>query len=102
MTSRIQMAIAILLVLTLVGCASPGAPLPPSLKLPKPVEDLTATRKGNQVTLSWTPPTRTSDDENIRETGKTLVCRAMSNAPMSQCGAPVATLNDAQVEHWTK
>jgi hypothetical protein len=96
------MAIAILLVLTLVGCASPGAPLPPSLKLPKPVEDLTATRKGNQVTLSWTPPTRTSDDENIRETGKTLVCRAMSNAPMSQCGAPVATLNDAQVEHWTK
>jgi hypothetical protein len=90
------------LLLAMVGCASPGAPLPPSLHLPKLVDDLTATRKGAQVTLSWTPPTRTSDGENIQRTGSTLICRNTSGAPMSTCGSPVATLTDAQVEHWTK
>ena len=83
------------------GCASPGAPMPPSLKLPKPVTDLQAVRKGDKVLLTWTPPTQTTDDENIRHAGKTLVCRT-AERKMTECGTPVGSLTDAQVEHWTK
>ena len=34
------------------GCGTPGAPMPPSLKLPDPVTDLSALRTGNQVSLT--------------------------------------------------
>jgi hypothetical protein len=86
----------------LAGCGTPGAPQPPSLKLPKPVDDLAARRKGPNVLLTWTPPTQTTDRENIRQAGKTEVCRSAPASAMSGCGAAVATLADAQVEHWTK
>ncbi len=87
--------------LWLAGCAAPSAPQPPSLQLPKPVEDLSATRKGNQVLLTWTPPTQTSDDENIRHASTTRVCRSVDPKPMATCDE-VAKLTDAQVEHWTQ
>jgi hypothetical protein len=86
----------------LVGCASPGAPQPPSLQLPRPVDDLAATRKGDRVLLTWTPPTQTSDHANIKHAGPTEICRSTNVKPMLNCGQPVATVNDAQVEHWTK
>ncbi len=53
--------------LVLVGCASPGPPRPPSLQLPQPVRDLTATREGDRVTLRFTIPQRTTDGLPIRE-----------------------------------
>ncbi len=61
-----KMRLAALLValaagLLLAGCGTPGAPLPPSLNLPERVTDLTATRAGNQVSLTWTMPKRTTD-----------------------------------------
>src|ERR1035441_4608651 len=58
--------IAAAAVLLLAGCASPGPPLPPSLKLPEVVTDLTARRVGDQVMLHWTTPTRTTDKLLIR------------------------------------
>jgi len=45
----------------LAGCASIGAPVPPSLELPKPPNDLRAVRKGDHVYLFWTVPTQTID-----------------------------------------
>jgi hypothetical protein len=45
----------------MAGCGTPGAPLPPSLHLPERVADLSAVRTGNQVTLTWTMPKRTTD-----------------------------------------
>jgi hypothetical protein len=45
----------------MAGCGTPGAPLPPSLNLPERVADLSAVRTGNQVTLTWTMPKRTTD-----------------------------------------
>ena len=86
----------------LAACGIPGAPQAPSLRVPKPVDDLTATRKGDHVLLSWSPPTKTADHENIRQTGKTLVCRGINDFPMVHCDQTVDTLSDAQVEHWTK
>src|SRR4051794_27774183 len=98
----LRLSLCFLLLLALAGCASPGAPQAPSLRIPKPVEDLTATRKGDHVLLTWTPPTQTSDHENIREVGKTNVCRSLTKAPIVQCGNAVASLSDVQIAHWTK
>ncbi len=70
------------------GCASIGAPLPPSLELPRPPEDLRAARKGDKVTLTWTIPPRTMDRQRVRYLGKTSVCRSLDPTPTA-CGTPV-------------
>jgi hypothetical protein len=69
----------------LSGCASVGVPLPPSLDLPKPPTDLRAVRKGDKVFLFWSAPTQTTDRQNVRRSGPTLVCRSLE-ATMSDCG----------------
>ena len=78
--------IAGLLLASLLGCGTPGVPLPPSLDLPQPVQDLRASRKGDTVTLVWTVPQQTTDRTNIRlrRLGPTRVCRSLTVA-MTQC-----------------
>jgi hypothetical protein len=44
-----------------VGCASPGPPRAPSLHLPEPVSDLTATRSGSAVEVRFTVPHLSTD-----------------------------------------
>jgi hypothetical protein len=68
---------ALTLLLGLGGCASIGPPEAPSLELPKAPTDLRASRKGNDVTLTWTVPTRTTERQSVRYRGKTLVCRSL-------------------------
>lgn len=66
----------------LTGCGSEGAPQPPSLDLPEPVQDLRATRKGDKVTLDWTQPSQTTDHEAAgRHIGETIVCQGISESP---------------------
>jgi hypothetical protein len=83
----------------IVGCGAPGAPLPPSLELPRPVEDLAATRKGNKVSLSWSAPTQTTDGRNVRakRLGPAEVCRAIATFPMSACAQVVGEVPAAQI-----
>ena len=57
------------------GCGTPGAPLPPSLKLPDPVTNLTAVRAGNQVSLAWTMPKKNTDKLLIKGNIPVRVCR---------------------------
>src|SRR5690242_9094343 len=59
------------------GCGAPGVPVPPSLELPQPVSDLHAMRKGDNVLLVWTAPTRTTDGRTIRHPGPTVICRSL-------------------------
>jgi hypothetical protein len=66
--------------IALAGCGTPGAPLPPSLGIPKPVGDLEAVRKGELVTLTWSSPTDTTDGSLVRKPGKMLVSRGISSA----------------------
>jgi hypothetical protein len=72
----------------LTGCASIGAPLPPTLELPRPPADLHAARKGAKVTLTWTIPPRTEDRQRVRYLGKTNICRSL-DAILTACGKPV-------------
>jgi len=78
-----------------VGCASIGAPVPPSLELPKPPADLRAVRQGDKVYLSWGEPALTTDRQNVRRRGPTLICRSLE-AAMSQCGAAVGQVQAQQ------
>ncbi len=69
----------------LCACGVPGVPQPPSLNLPQPVTDLAATRKGDKVTLTWTPPRETTDQETVRRLGVTKICRQVGAQPMTSC-----------------
>lgn len=57
------------------GCASPGRPLPPSLYLPAPVNDLRAERVGDAVRLQWTEPATATDGVALRGAVTTELCR---------------------------
>jgi hypothetical protein len=61
--------------LVLAGCGTPAAPQPPSLKLPVPVADLAASRTGNQVTLIWTTPKKSTDKLLLKGNVDGFVCR---------------------------
>jgi hypothetical protein len=75
--SRVCVAVAVgsggLLFVT--GCGMPGAPQPPSLHLPQRVSDLSASRAGDQVTLTWTMPKRNTDKILLKDAIEARVCR---------------------------
>jgi hypothetical protein len=58
-----------------LGCASPGPPRAPSLRLPVIVKDLTAERVGDEVHLHWTTPEKTTDDLPIKGSLTAEICR---------------------------
>jgi hypothetical protein len=57
------------------GCGTPGAPQPPSLNLPDRVTDVSATRTGNRVSLTWTMPKRNTDKLPLKGDITVFVCR---------------------------
>jgi len=69
----------------LSGCGTPGAPQLPSLNLAVPVQDLTATRVGNQVQLDWTLPRKNTDRTLVKHSPETRICRQVGSALMSSC-----------------
>jgi hypothetical protein len=78
--------------LTLAGCGTPAAPQPPSLRLPVPVDDLAASRTGNQVTLTWTMPKKNTDKLLLKGDLVGFVCRKDGAGSCVAAGAalPVA------------
>ncbi|MGB8259382.1 MAG: fibronectin type III domain-containing protein [Terracidiphilus sp.] len=82
-------ALALGLTVAMTGCGTPGAPLPPSLKLPEPVADLAAVRQGNQVTLSWKMPRRTTDKVTIKQAIAVRVCRRQASEGCETEGAEI-------------
>lgn len=57
----------------LYGCGTPGAPVPPSLQLPRPVSDLRATRVGDTVTIAFTLPDERTDGSRVKRLGTATV-----------------------------
>jgi len=82
--SSFAFAVALLVIAFATGCASPGPPHPPSLRLPKVVTDLTAQRIGNEVQLHWTTPTKTTDDLSIKGKITAEICREVLQRPLHQ------------------
>lgn len=73
------------------SCGAPGIPEPPSLELARPVRDLAAVRKGNEVHLTWSVPTETTDRRAFRHPGQMLVCRRLGEQ-VQECMTPLAEL----------
>src|ERR1700733_11401743 len=69
-----------------IGCGSPAAPQPPSLKLPTPVSNLSAVRVGNSVRLAWTMPTHTTDHLALQNQVTVQVCRALEKGICANIG----------------
>jgi hypothetical protein len=90
--------VILLLAALFSGCGTPGVPLPPSLELPQPVQDLRASRKGDTVSLVWTVPHETTDQTTIRlrRLGPTRVCRSLKFG-MTQCLDQVREVNTASL-----
>lgn len=89
----------------LAACGTQGAPQPPSLNIPKPVSDLSAIRKGETVTLSWTAPNETTDGALVHHSGKMIVRRAtsdgQSNSVIGEVPLPTAHKSqEAALETW--
>jgi hypothetical protein len=80
-------ALALLFCTAFYGCGTPGAPQPPSLNLPDPVDDLSATRVGNVVTLTWTSPKRNTDRTTIKPDVKARVCRQEGTGACATVGS---------------
>lgn len=79
---RASLAAAVCLLLaTVLGCGMVAVPQPPSLKLPQPVADLTAQRSGDQVSLHWTMPRRTTDKVLLHGRQKAEICRREATGP---------------------
>jgi len=68
-------SVAALLAAAALGCGIAAAPQPPSLYLPKLVQDLKAERIGDQVLLTWTMPKQTTDGLNLSQPIAVRVCR---------------------------
>lgn len=66
--------------LLFAGCGTPGAPQPPSLNLPDRVNDLSAVRAGNQVSLTWTMPKKTTDKLLLNTNVMVHICRRQAAA----------------------
>ena len=82
--------------LIFTGCGTPGAPLPPSLKLPDPVTDLAASRTGSQVSLAWTMPKRNTDKLLIKGNIPVRVCRKENSGA---CAVVAGDLSFAPAAH---
>ncbi len=76
---------SVLLVLAFCACGTPGAPLPPSLNLAVPVDDLIASRRGYKVDLEWTLPHKHTDRTIIKHNPVTRICRRDGLTLMAKC-----------------
>ncbi len=79
------------------GCAAPGAPQPPSLRLPATVDNLSAVRKGGRVILTWSPPGETTDHQVIHWPTTTRVCRVINQFPTNVCGEVVKEIKSTEL-----
>jgi hypothetical protein len=71
--------------MAIAGCGMPGAPLPPSLRLPDRVTDLSAVRTGDQVALTWSMPKRDTDKVPLKGNVAVRICR--NGSATASCSA---------------
>jgi hypothetical protein len=90
---RIFSSAATAILLAALGCASPGPPRAPSLGLPEPVRDLTASRIGNTVELKFTAPSTSTDKLPLRDPTLTgQLCRQLDHQPCLPIPASLTTI----------
>ncbi len=79
----------------LAGCGMPGAPQPPSMRLPDRVADLSAVRTGDQVALTWSMPKRDTDKVLLKDNVTVRICRNESATAVCSAAASLKVAPDA-------
>src|ERR1043165_8023072 len=74
----------LLLLLFLPACGKEAAPLPPFVRIPEAVKDLTAVQRGNNLILTWTNPARNIDGSAATD---------LAHVEIRSGSATIATLN---------
>ena len=64
-----RFALTLTSILALTGCAYVGDPLPPALKIPSPVTDLSARQVGPDLLISFTIPEKTMEGLELKTLG---------------------------------
>ncbi len=93
----ILLAVCCCVLALVAGCAAPGMPQPPSLRLPTTVDNLSATRKGDRVILAWSPPGETTDHQTMRWPTTTRICRVINKFPTNVCGEVVKEIKSSEL-----
>lgn len=91
----LQLAAALVFAFLFTGCGTPGAPLPPSLNLPDTVNDLAATRTGDQVALTWKMPRKNTDKLLLKGTITVHICHKEGSASCVPVPAALALAPNA-------
>ena len=78
-----------LLLLLTSACGKMGEPLPPLIRIPRPIADLTARQQGGEVILGWTLPHLNTDGSRATTLASMEIYRAIRD-PSSDAGAPPA------------
>jgi hypothetical protein len=76
----------ILLATLLAGCGRVGDPLPPFIRVPEAVKDLTVVQNGYDIVLTWTNPPRYTDGSTATN---------LSRVQIRNNGASIGTVNVA-------
>jgi len=97
MKTSIALAVCCFVLALAAGCAAPGAPQPPSLRLPMTVDNLSVVRKGSRVVLSWSSPTETTDHQAMRWPTVTRICRVLNQFPTNVCGEVVKEIKTSEL-----
>lgn len=80
------------------GCALESAPMPPSLRIPVPVKNLTAARAGDAVMLQWTMPERDTDKVLLKGRQRVEICRLGDLEVAAQTGRAAGETSEYKKE----
>lgn len=75
--------------------------MPPTLRLPVPVTNLTAVRTGGSVSLTWTMPKKTTDKLAIKGSVAARVCRVEGSGPCEPVPASHLAFPPAAIANFT-
>lgn len=84
---------SVLLLLLAAACGRIGEPLPPLIRIPQPIVDLTARQQGAEVILSWTLPHLNTDGSRAATLASIEVYRSIRE-PSPAAAAPAAGDSD--------
>ncbi len=79
----------LLLLLLTAACGKMGEPLPPLIRIPRPIADLTARQQGAEVILGWTLPRLNTDGSTATTLASIEIYRSIRK-PTSAAGAAPA------------
>jgi hypothetical protein len=99
-----QIAPVLLLCLAIFGaaCGKKGDPRAPELVTPKSIQNLTARRGPNGITLSWSRPTEYIDGRDLTDLSGFVIFRKELSPSCLDCPVPYRQLTTLSVEDQSK